>query len=97
MGNKLVLGAEAQKGPGIGNISHLGRQEGVAEVCIRNNQTPTVPLAYSVRQLPSFPPASVEARDLFSRVTETGRVGLRAELVSMRHCAPDTGGSGGSY
>lgn len=62
---------------------------------VRNNQTPTVPLTYSVRQLPSFPPASEEARDLFSRATETGRVGLReagtqrfqAELVSMRHRA----------
>lgn len=29
MGNELVLGAEAQKGSGIKNTSHLGRQEGV--------------------------------------------------------------------
>lgn len=27
---KLVLGTEAQKGSGIENTSHLGRQEGVA-------------------------------------------------------------------
>lgn len=51
-------------------------------------------LIQSNNSLP-FPPASKKARDLFSRATGTGRVGLRgartqrleAHQVSRRHCA----------